>query len=78
MELDGRITKKPFGTGSKSEHDALYLETSAGDYVLRRPGANPFEADTELESLVGATVRCSGVLRGYTFFLSGCEVLQRP
>lgn len=77
MELGGRIAKKVFGTGSKSEREAICLETAGGDYVLRRSGANPFEIDTELEALVGAQVRCSGTLHGYTFLLSDCEVLDK-
>jgi hypothetical protein len=63
-----------FGTGTKSEHEAIYLSTAQGDYLLRRPLANPFELDPELNSLVGKQVRVSGTLSGYTFFVSGWQV----
>jgi hypothetical protein len=58
-EFSGKVTKKPFGTGSKSEHLAVVLEAQGGDLVLRRPGGNPF-SDPELEQLVGKTIRCRG------------------
>jgi hypothetical protein len=75
MELEGQIVRKPFGTGTKSEHDAIYVESAAGRFVLRRPGTNPFEIDRDLEALVGARVRFSGSVSGYTFFVSKWEVL---
>jgi hypothetical protein len=53
-----------FGTGTKSEHEAIFLSTPKGDYLLRRPAANPFELDRELDSLVGKNVRVSGKLIG--------------
>jgi hypothetical protein len=76
MELAGRIVKKPFGIGSKSERQAIYLVAPSGEYVLRRPGANPFEIDQELAALVGNQVQCSGVLSGYTFFVSDWKILN--
>lgn len=76
MELDGRIVRKPFAVGTKSEHSAIYLESTQGDFVLRRAGANPFEIDRELEALVGSRVRCSGRISGYTFFVSGWSILN--
>jgi len=75
MELDGRVVKKPFGIGTKSEHEAIYVESVEGNFVLRRPGANPFEIDRDLEALVGARVRLSGFVSGYTFFVSDWKVL---
>ena len=48
QEFVGKVTKRPFGKGSKSEHDAVYLETGEKAYVLRRQGGNPFR-DPQLE-----------------------------
>jgi hypothetical protein len=76
MEVTGLIVKKPFGTGSKSEHDALYLAAPSGEFLLRRPGSNPFQIDRELEALVGSQVSCSGTISGYTFFVSDCKKLK--
>ncbi len=75
MQLDGQIVKKPFAVGTKSERTAIYLESPQGDYLLRRPGANPFEIDRELEALVGNRVRCSGLVKGSTFFISSWSIL---
>jgi hypothetical protein len=77
MELDGQVVKKPFAIGTKSEHEAIYLETAEGNFVLRRPDANPFEMDGDLESLVGKRVRCSGFASRGTFFVSHYTVLSQ-
>jgi hypothetical protein len=72
MELSGQVIKREFGKGSKSEHDAIVLDTGKEQYVLRRRGGNPF-SDPELEKLVGKKIRCHGELVGYTFFLTQWE-----
>ena len=74
VRLDGQVVRKMFGTGSKSEHEAIYLSTPKGDYLLRRPAVNPFELDRELNSLVGKHVRVSGTLSGYTLFVADWQV----
>jgi len=51
-EFVGKVTKKFFGKGPKSEHGAIYLETEQDQYVLRRKGGNPFY-DPELHKLLG-------------------------
>jgi hypothetical protein len=75
--LDGQVTRKKFGSGTKSEREAICVVTPKGDYLLRRSGANPFELDAELEPLVGKQVRFSGTLDGYTFFVSHWEVQEK-
>ncbi len=52
----GSVVKRPFGVGSKSEHEAIFLATKEGDYVLRRQGGNAF-FDPELEKLVGKKIQ---------------------
>jgi hypothetical protein len=52
MQIQGRVVRRPFGTGTKSEHEGLMLETDGGTYRLRRVGGNPFH-DPELDLLVG-------------------------
>lgn len=69
MELTGLVVKKPVGTGSKSERQAVVLRTADGDYVLRRQGGLAYD-DPDLEKLVGKRLRCSGVLNGYTFLMT--------
>jgi hypothetical protein len=69
VELRGRVIKRLVARDSKSERDAVMLETDSGQYVLRRQGANPF-ADPVLEQLVGKSIAGEGVLQGYTFIMS--------
>ena len=57
VELNGKVVKKKFGQGSKSQHDAVYLETDSGSFVLRRKGGNPFN-DPELNKLIGEKNLC--------------------
>jgi hypothetical protein len=73
--LRGRVVKGAFGTGSKSERDAVYLETPDQRLLLRRPGGNSF-SDPELEKLVGKEVEISGrVVGGYTLMIDAHEEL---
>lgn len=75
MNVKGKVVKKLFGAGSKSEHDAVTLITDEGEYKLRRQNGNPF-FDPELEKLVGKTIRCDGIAHDYTFIMSKCEELE--
>jgi len=66
IELTGKVIKKKFAEGSKSEHNAVYLETHEATYQLRRLGGNPF-ADPELNKLVGKKINATGVIKGMLF-----------
>jgi hypothetical protein len=72
MQVCGRVEKKPFGTGSKSEHLAVTLVTPERSYVLRRMGGTAF-ADPELEHLVGQTIRATGEAYDYLFMMTAWE-----
>lgn len=74
VEVAGRVVKAPIAGGSKSERQAILLETSAGSYVLRRRDGNPFY-DPELEDLVGKNVDCTGVLTGNTLIVSDWKIV---
>ena len=74
-KVKGKVVKKIFGAGSKSEHDAITLVTEKGEFKLRRKNGNPF-FDPELEKLVGKTIRCDGITHNYTFIMSDCEELS--
>ena len=50
------------------------LETSEGEYVLRREGGNPFR-DPELEQLVGKRIRAVGRERQHTLVMDHWEEL---
>ena len=67
ISLKGNVVKKPFGTGSKSEHEAICIETKSGDsYKLKRMGGNPF-SDPVLQKLVGKTIEANGIIDDYVF-----------
>lgn len=61
--LRGRVTRGLYAQGSKSEREAVFLETAEGRYVLRRK-TGPVFGDTELEQYVGRDVICDGFLIG--------------
>jgi hypothetical protein len=74
-EFRGKVTRKPFGKGSKSEHLAVVLETDGGDLVLRRPGGNPIR-DPELEQLVGKTISARGRKIGNLLYVLQCAGIE--
>lgn len=63
--LRGRVVRRVVGGGSKSEHEAVCVETSRGSFVLRRKGG-PSYGDATLERYLGKTVSCSGVILNRT------------
>lgn len=62
----GRVTRRPFAVGSKSEHEAVMLVTDEGEFRLQRAGGNPFQ-DPELDRLVGKRVELEGTVAGSAF-----------
>ncbi|HMH32619.1 MAG TPA: hypothetical protein VK543_06285 [Puia sp.] len=65
-QLTGKVVLKKFAPGSKSEHDAVYLECGEGSFVLRRMGGNPFH-DPELHKLVGKQITATGIVNQSLF-----------
>ena len=70
--LTGKVVSRTTAKGSKSEHEAVMLETPNKDYVLRVKGANPF-SNPELDQLVGKTIKATGELADYVLFLENWE-----
>ena len=68
----GKVVSRTTGKGSKSEHDAVMLETPTKDYVLRIKGGNPF-SNPELDKLVGKKIKATGELADYVLFLEDWE-----
>ena len=65
-KLTGKVITKDVSTGSKSEHNAICLQTDDGTYLLRREGGNPFY-DEELQKLVGKQISAGGILADNLF-----------
>jgi hypothetical protein len=74
-EFKGQVVKGSFATGSKSEREAVYLETKGNRYLLRQMGGNPYH-DPELEKLVGKTIAAQGEIDDYLLMLSDWKVLD--
>ncbi|HVF96230.1 MAG TPA: hypothetical protein VM871_02855 [Flavisolibacter sp.] len=70
--VTGTVIEKKFGTGSKSEHHGIYLQTEKGDFQLRRVGGNPF-SDPELKKLVGKKITATGMLNKLLFLASSIK-----
>ncbi len=72
--LRGRVAEGAFARGSKSEHIAVFLETGAARYVLRRRDG-PAYADPTLQRLVGCEVECDGVVVSYVLIADRIEAV---
>jgi UDP-glucose 6-dehydrogenase len=73
IELTGKVVLQKFGEGSKSEHDALYLDTGNKKYHLLKKGDNPFE-NNSLHKLIGKIIK----VRGYYFTQSTFKITSEP
>ncbi len=71
----GRVVRRRVSAGSKSEREAVVLETREGDYVLRRKGGNPFR-DPDLEALVDHRIKARGHLAGSTLIMDSWKELD--
>lgn len=63
--LRGKVIQDRYGSGSKSERNAIFLETDSNKYLLRRK-TGPVFGDKALEDIIGSTVECDGFLMGDT------------
>jgi hypothetical protein len=68
VERYGTVTQALVSPGSKSERQAVVLDTDGQRFILRRPGGNPFQ-DSVLDSLVGKRLRAVGDVYGSNFTL---------
>lgn len=73
--VTGKVVKKLFAKGSKSEHDAICIENEQGIYKLKRMGGNPFN-DPELEKLIGKKVTATGVIDDHQFIATEIKEVE--
>jgi hypothetical protein len=66
--VEGEVVRRMVGTGSKSEREAVVLDTPERSYLLRRREGNPF-ADPVLDQLVGQRLRLVGTALDTTFVI---------
>jgi hypothetical protein len=73
IQICGIITRKKFGEGSKSDHNAICIETNEDSFVLKRIGGNPFN-DPVLNKMIGKEVTATGFLDQYQFLASDVQI----
>jgi hypothetical protein len=76
MEFQGKVVRRSFAPGSKSEHEGIALQTAEGPLKLRRPEGNPFR-DPVLENLVGREIVCEGDLHAGQILLRRWSVVAK-
>ena len=72
---EGRVVRKRVAEGSKSDREAVVLQTGDSELVLRRQGGNAFRDDV-LDGLVGHRIRGVGRRSGKTLILSEWDDLE--
>lgn len=73
--MTGEVVSAPFGTGSKSEHMAVWIEIPGRRLVLRRKDGPAF-ADRSLEQYVGKRIECDGFVLDHTLLADRIKVLS--
>ena len=73
-KLTGKVITKDVAKGSKSEHEAVCLETEEGTFILRREGGNPFY-DSVLHKLVGKQINATGIINDDLFIAKNIKEL---
>lgn len=64
-----------YGKGSKSEREAVFMETPDARYILRLKIGHAF-ADTKLTQYVGHEVECDGFLVDTTLLAERIKVID--
>jgi hypothetical protein len=72
--MSGMVVRASYAAGSKSEQQALWLESSAGRYLLRRKEGPAF-GDKSIEKYIGKQVSCDGFLIGNTLLAENIRIL---
>jgi hypothetical protein len=73
--LRGQVIQGEYGKGSKSERDAVFIETSNARYTLRRK-TGPVFGDVQLIQYVGQEVECDGFVVGTTLLAERIAIVS--
>lgn len=73
--LQGRVVLGLYGKGSKSEREAVFLETANGRHILRRK-TGPVFGDAKLAQYVGHQVECDGFVLDTTFLAERIKIVD--
>jgi len=74
LALRGVVTVDRFAPATKSAHDAVFLQTRAKRYVLRRRDGPAFD-DAQLRELVGCNVECDGIVVAYVLIADDIRIV---
>jgi hypothetical protein len=74
-KLRGHVSRGRYGAGSKSERNAVFIDTEDGRFILRRK-TGPVFGDKALERYVGHEVECDGFLVGSSLLADHIDVLK--
>jgi hypothetical protein len=72
--LEGSVTQQVVAPGSKSERPAVVLKATDGRTYLLRRQDRPAFVDPGLTSLVGRTIKASGVVADKLFVMRDWEI----
>jgi hypothetical protein len=73
--VKGIVSRGTVDSGSRSEREAVVLNTLQGDtYVLRRLGSVAF-GDNSMDGLIGKTIQTDGLAKGSTLIIRDWKVL---
>lgn len=72
-KVRGRVTQGRYGEGTKSERQAIFIDTADGRFILRTK-TGPAYGDKNLERYVGHDVECDGFLVGASLLAERVEI----
>jgi hypothetical protein len=72
--LRGHVTQGEYGKGSKSEREAIFIETAGMRYILRRK-TGPVFGDADLVRYIGHEVECDGFIVATTLLAERINVV---
>lgn len=73
--LRGHITQDVYGKGTKSERQAVFIETADNRYIFRRKKGPAF-GNYELNQYIGHEIECDGFLIGKTLLAERIEIVE--
>lgn len=73
--LCGQVVQGDYGKGSKSAHQALFIQTAAERLLLRRK-TGPALGDEELLKFLGKQVKCDGFVVGNSLLAESIKVVN--
>lgn len=77
-KLQGIVTRETFGSGSKSEREAVMIRADDGRKLLLRIRGNPAMDDPALDVLVGKNIVAQGVTTPTSFIMERFSEGEAP